>query len=489
MSKLRTEQEHLLELLLEKERRFKYNKLENWFPAEGKFRAELYPKHLAFINAGAKYRQRCFIAANQVGKTQSGGWEMAQHLTGKYQPTFKGKRFHHAVKAWGASKTTAVTRDAIQQALLGPMDDPGTGMIPKDDILQVVKKSGSGADVVEKIAVRHVSGGISTIHFKSYDMGREVFQGTSMDVIWLDEEPSDAKIYSECLTRIVATDGILYMTFTPLYGASDVVLSFLKDGQLPEGGIGESVPGKFVVNCSWEDVPHLGKDIKAQILASYSAHERDARSKGIPSLGAGAIYPFLEDDYVIDPFRIPPYYQKFYGLDVGWNVTAACFVAKDPNDGVCYVYNEYYGQKDQPIIHASAIKARGDFIPGFIDPGSRFASQKDGERLLDLYMQQDLRLQTANNAVEAGLIFVNQLMAAGRIKVFSSCQMFLKEIRGYHRDENGNIVKKYDHIMDAWRYAMFSGYDSGISEIDYYRDMEDENTFYSKESRDSITGY
>lgn len=487
--KSRTEQEELLELLLEKERRFKYNKLENWFPEVGPYRAELYPKHVAFMNAGKHYMQRCFMAANQVGKTQAGGCEMAQHLTGRYKPGFDGRKFFQPVKAWGVSKTTAVTRDSIQQSLLGTLDDPGTGMIPKEDILQIVKKSGSGADVVEKISVRHISGGISTIHFKSYDMGREVFQGTSMDVIWLDEEPSDPKIYSECLTRIVATNGIIYMTYTPLFGLSEVVLSFLKNGELPKGGIGESIPGKFVVNCTWEDVPHLDEKAKAQILASYSPHEREARSKGIPSLGAGSIYPYLEDTFVIAPFAIPANWPKAYGLDVGWNVTAATFIAKDPNTQKIYVYDEHYLSETKPIIHADSIKSRGDYLPGFIDPASRQGSQKDGEKLFDIYSEHGLRLNIANNAVEGGIAIVNQYLAAGLIKVFSTCSKFLEEFRLYHRTEDGKVVKKFDHLMDSWRYVMVSGLDGGISESEYYRDLEEEHGFYQNSQKDLITGY
>ena len=50
--------------------------------------------------------------------------------------------------------------------------------------------------------------------FKSYDQGREKFQTETLDLVWLDEEP-DEYIYTESLTRTNATNGIVYMTFTP----------------------------------------------------------------------------------------------------------------------------------------------------------------------------------------------------------------------------------------------------------------------------------
>lgn len=479
----------LAELLAEKQRRIQYNKLDHWFPKTGPYRYELYKKHIAFIAAGATFIQRAFIAANQSGKTQTGGFEMACHLTGLYPDWWMGKKFDRPVKAWGASKTITVTRDAIQQSLLGPPEDLGSGMIPKDLIIQLVKKPGSSADAFEKIAVRHITGGISTIHFKSYDGGRETFQGTSMDIVWLDEEPSDPKIYSECLTRLIATKGIIYCTFTPLFGVSEVVLSFLKEGKLPPNGVGEAVPGKFVVNCTWDDVPHLDEERKKILLAAYSHNEREARTKGIPTLGAGSIYPYLESDFVIAPFELPTGYTRFYGLDVGWNVTAATFCAKDTNTGTVYIYDEYYGKQAEAAIHAYNIKCRGQYIPGFIDPASRQSNQATGLKLLDIYQENGLYLSVADNAVEPGILAVAQFFAAGKLKIFSTCSKLLEELRMYHRDENGKIIKKNDHLVDAMRYAIVSGYDSGVSERDFAKEMALEDEFYCSGTRDTITGY
>jgi phage terminase large subunit-like protein len=47
--------------------------------------------------------------------------------------------------------------------------------------------------------------------------------------VWLDEE-CKADIYFECLTRTNETGGIVYMTFTPLLGWSEVVELFMGVG-------------------------------------------------------------------------------------------------------------------------------------------------------------------------------------------------------------------------------------------------------------------
>ena len=40
-------------------------------------------------------------------------------------------------------------------------------------------------------------------------------------------------VYGECLVRTMTTDGIVMLTFTPLAGMSDVVISFLPKEMRP----------------------------------------------------------------------------------------------------------------------------------------------------------------------------------------------------------------------------------------------------------------
>jgi phage terminase large subunit-like protein len=108
---------------------------------------------------------------------------------------------------------------------LGELGAQGTGSLPKDSIVDIMPARGVPG-LVDTILVRHVSGEVSRIGLKSYAEGREKWQGTSQHVIWLDEEP-EIGIYSEALTRIGTTNGIIYLTFTPLLGHSEVVRRFL----------------------------------------------------------------------------------------------------------------------------------------------------------------------------------------------------------------------------------------------------------------------
>jgi len=126
---------------------------------------------------------------------------------------------------------------------------------------------------------------------------------------------------------------------------------------------------------------------------------------------------------------------------------------------VIYLYSEHYRAHDEPHVHTEAIKQRGAWIPGAIDPASRGRSQRDGIQLLDLYRNAGLDLESAANAVEAGIFACEQLMYGGRLKVFTSLGNFYSEFRMYRRDQEGRIVKEFDHLMDAFRYLVMSGRD------------------------------
>ena len=478
----------LLELLEAKEQSIKYRKIDTLFPDFGPYRRALYPKHIEFMFSGAQYAQRAFIAANRVGKTLTGATEFVYHLTGQYPNWWKGKRFLNPVSTWAVGKTTQVTKEVLQQVLLGDLNDIGTGLIPRESIIGSPTRKPGVSDAVETVYIKHVSGGISKCTFRSYDQGREAFQGTYRHVIWLDEEPSDPGIYSECLTRTMndISRGIIIATFTPLLGLSDTVISFLPDGLYPDNGIVPGGQGKYVVQVTWNDVPHLNNEQKEELLKSYSTHEREARSKGVPSLGSGAIYPYADELIVINSFPIPNYWPKVYGLDVGWNMTAAVWIAQNPDTKELFVYSEHYQGQSVPAIHASAIKARGEWIFGTIDPASLGVSQADGQALYDLYSREGLNLEIAENSVEAGIFEVGQLMASGQLKIFDTCTNLLAERRIYRRDEKGKIIKKKDHALDALRYAVMARNDllNVEPDPDEYIYKHD-NGF----SRDPITGY
>jgi len=227
-------------VIAEKERRRSQRAFFRLFPDEDTVQPDgsiiharaKYGKHLEFFAAGSTYRERCFLAANRVGKTTAGGYELTCHLTGLYPKWWEGRRFTAPIRAWACGKTNETTRDIVQSALLGEIafadgrkTVSGTGMVP-GRLLGLPSWKQGVQDLIDTIKVKHVSGKWSMLGMKSYQQGRGSFEGTAQHVIWPDEEcPLD--VYGECVIRTATTNGLVMLTFTPLAGLTDTVLQFL----------------------------------------------------------------------------------------------------------------------------------------------------------------------------------------------------------------------------------------------------------------------
>jgi phage terminase large subunit-like protein len=440
-------------LLRHAEKMLAETKLEDYQP---------YPKQREFHKAGAdpKVRERLMIAGNQLGKTWSAGFETAMHLTGRYPDWWDGAYFPHPVAAWAAGVTGEVTRDSVQRVLCGRINAIGTGAIPADAINDKAMKRGV-ADAIDTLIIRHggggdVQAGESLLGFKSYDQGREKFQAETLDYVWLDEEPP-MDIYTEALTRTNATAGILAMTFTPLQGMSDVVKRFLV----------EKVAGTHVTTMTIYDALHYTDEQRASIIAAYPAHERDARSKGIPTLGSGRIFPVDDQLLKVKPFAIPEYWPRIAGVDFGWtHPFAAAWLAYDRDTDTVYLYDAYRVKEQTPEVHSITLRGKGPWIPvAWPHDGENKTSAGAGKPLAQQYRDAGVAMLkerathppqpgrdegTGGNSVEAGLMEILDRMLSGRFKVFEHLNDFFEEMRMYHR-EDGKIVKVDDDILDAVR--------------------------------------
>jgi phage terminase large subunit-like protein len=190
-----------------------------------------YHKHLDFFRLGKEFNERMLAGGNRSGKTVAGGYELTCHLTGRYPDWWEGKFFPHAIDAWTAGDTGKSVRDIMQTLLCGKPGDLeayGTGMIPGELLGRHTVKHGL-ADAFESVFVKHEpTGDWSSLQFKSFDQGRDAFQGTARHVIHLDEEcPMD--VYEESLLRTMTVDGIVYVTATPLQGLTDLMLAFMPE--------------------------------------------------------------------------------------------------------------------------------------------------------------------------------------------------------------------------------------------------------------------
>lgn len=428
-------------LLAEQRRRRTENRLAYYAP---------YAKQKEFHDAGATFRERLFRAGNQLGKTVAGGHEAAYHATGLYPDDWEGKRFDHPTQGWAAGVTSESTRDNPQRILLGRPGEYGTGTIPKHCIDKITSARGV-ADAVDSVTVKHVNGGLSRIAFKSYEKGQQKWQGETLDWVWFDEEPPQP-IYTEGLARTNATGGIVWTTFTPLQGMSEVVRRFLKDKS----------PDRHDTNMTIEDAEHYTEEERQRIINSYPAHERDARAKGIPTLGSGRIFPISEDAIKYEARDFPAHFVYVGGIDFGWDhPTAAVKVAWDRDADVVYVVNAYKQSEATPLIHAGALRNWGDMPWAWPHDGLQHDKQS-GIPLKDSYASHGLNMLPdratfldGSSGVEAGLMDMLERMQTNRLKVASHLVEWFDEFRLYHR-KDGKVVKEFDDLMAATRYAIMS---------------------------------
>ena len=416
-----------------------------------------YAKQMEFHALGATKRERLFLAGNQLGKTLAGAAEVAMHLTGRYPVDWPGRQWDRPTIWLAGSESYELTRDGVQRLLVGPPDKEeewGTGFIPASCIISRSRRMGV-SNALDTITVRHVSGGASTLMFKAYEQGRGKWQANTVDGVWFDEEaPED--VYMEGITRTNATQGMILMTFTPLLGMSSVVMRFLMDEN----------EDRAVITMTIDDAEHYTPEQRARIIASYPAHEREARTKGIPTLGSGLIFPILEEDILIEPFPIPDHWARIGGMDFGWDHPSAFVeLAWDKDADIIYVIKDYRKSQETPVLHAATVKPwgatkdGGQWLP-WAWPHDGNNDTAAGENLASQYRAQGLKLlperatfDDGTNSVEAGVIDMLDRMQTGRWRVFSTCTNWLEERRLYHR-KDGKIVKERDDTISASRYAM-----------------------------------
>lgn len=445
----RAEKEELALLLEEKARRLDANRYLRVF-------AGLYDWQQEFIARTATFSQCCLIAANRIGKTYTGTYIDAIHALGEYPENWPGHRFSHAPLIWCLGYSGEKTRDLLQNALAGRKlgDTFEGGLVPAERIIGYESMTGT-PNAVRTLLVRHASGDTARIQFWSYSQGQHALMGDDVDWFHIDEEPRDSAIYPQVLVRTASGDrgqgGRGILTFTPENGRTELVIQFM------------DTPGRaqFCMQKGWDDAPHLSAQVKEELLASFPAHQRGMRTKGVPMLGHGRIYDLAEEDLTCRPFEIPPHFRVIDGMDFGWDhPQAQVQLAHDLDNEMIYVTRAWKKSRVSPDEAWGATKAWASGVPTAWPVDGLQTEKGSGKEQKKYYAEAGFKLlgthatwPDGSNGVEAGIFEIRDLMLKGKFKVFSGLRDLLDELLQYHRDENGRIVKVRDDLLDAMRYA------------------------------------
>lgn len=410
-----------------------------------------YPKQREFLDILSHIK--VLLGGNQVGKSCTGSYEIGFHLTGRYPKDWKGIKFDRPVTIWVAGETSFRVRDTIQEKLFGEIGRYGTGFIPLDciDETLIIKKPGIPY-AIDRAQITHASGGKSSVQFFSYKQGREDFQGSTVDIIWFDEEPPEP-IYNECKMRVMVKGGYMFFTFTPLMGITPLYDNLMQD---------ESV-GKVWVSV--DDVTHIPLESLENAYAGMSEYEKQARKYGIATQGSGKVFQFDESEYVCEDFEISRHWRKIAGLDIGLShPTAAVALAIDDESGCYYIYREYCNAGSSPREHVAQLVNWG--LEFAMDPTAWNRQIGSRESTASMYQHEGLRIFKAFHDVDPSITKIRMLISEGRFWIFESLKNLLKELRTYRTREGADgkqkIVKINDDAIDAMRYAVMASAKAGM---------------------------
>lgn len=450
----RAERELLLAMLQERERRARVYRYRRMYTT-------LYAWQREFIANTADYSQVCLIAANRIGKTFTGTYMDAVHALGDYPDDWEGHYFNHAPLIWCLGYSGEKTRDLLQEPIIGKKDGSSFsgGLIPPEHIKGYESMAGT-PNALRTVYIRQIGGGDvqasdAAIQFWSYSQGQHALMGDSVDWFHIDEEPKDDEIFPQVLVRTATGDqqrgGRGILTFTPENGRTSLVIQFMDSPS----------PAQKYMQKGWDDAPHLSETAKANLLASFPAHQREMRTKGVPMLGHGRIYDLAEEAITCEPFDIPKHFRVIDGMDFGWDHPQAhAQLVFDPEGDMFYVTKAWKKEKTKPIEAWGAVKGWAATVPTAW-PADGLQTEKGSALQQKAYyveagfqmLDEQATWPDGGNGVEAGLFEIRDLMLSGRFKVFAGLRDLFDEFLQYHRKPDGHIAKVRDDILDAVRYA------------------------------------
>lgn len=415
----------------------------------------IHKKQLAF--AQSPHRNRWVFGGNRSGKTECGAVETVWLARGihLYRPN------RADCNGWVVSLSNAMSRDITQQKILS--------YLHPDWIQSVVMMSGRQSSpqngIIDFINVKNVTGGISRIGFKSCEMGRDKFQGTSLDFVWFDEEPPK-DIYEECKMRVFDKCGDIYGTMTPLLGLTWVYDQIFLNAQ--------NDPQIWHINMEWADNPYLDPAELQTLTATMTDAELQSRRYGKFRTTSGLVYPeFDQSIHCIDPFSVPKEWYNNLSIDPGLNNPLSCHFYAVDGDGKVFVIAEHYQAQQDITYHANAIqtlatqlgwhKNHSGHLEALIDSAATQRTLASQKSVTELFYQHGIAVNPkVNKDLYSGInrvkryLQINPQTNQPQLYIFKNCTHLIRELKGYWWG-NGDIPQKRDdHALDELRYFLMS---------------------------------
>ncbi len=264
------------------------------------------------------------------------------------------------------------------------------------------------------------------------------------------------EIYSELIARTTATDGLVFLSYTPLKGGGKLTYRFLN----------EYSPDRIDIRIDANDAKHISAERRAQLEESYLPHEREARIHGIPQLGIARVFPFPVES-LLRPIRadtdIKGWARWIVGIDFGYGhafAGALCAWVRDTEE--FFVVDGFKMERAEAFYHVRRIAGMCHGLRIRIAwPHDGLTHERgSGVALADVYRRLGapmLRTHAENKGggyhVEPAIEEMIGFMKRGQFAIASHMSELAEEILSYHRDEDYKIVRLRDDLISAVRYA------------------------------------
>ena len=430
-----------------------------------------------FFKTGLTSDRRGILAANRIGKTVSTCYEIAMHLTGNYPLWWEGRRYDKPVTIMAAGEGWEQVSKVLQAELLGTHDvkindNLGTGAIPLKNIKQATMRN-DGANCIS-CEIKHKNGYYSTLLFANYTQEVRQMQGFKLDIAVFDEQPPD-DFFSEVVTRTATTQGQVLCSFTPLKGLNGLVSKFWTNEK-----------GYEHIRVAWDDVPEYDlwgepfflKSTREALIIDYLPHERDARTKGIPVMGKGAVFQirnwptYKTGDY---DFKNSQGLCRVIALDLGLvnDSTVITLMYYDPNEQEAWLHTQIVvtgTEEANPMNYINHLMRPEVFgtpivLPADGNTQGRYTMSSQSIRTMfesyelnvhpDAIMNPPDEQGRRTNHKSFGINSMRQMLELGTLHVNENCTAFLKEAQNYFVDAHGRFSDP-DDCIDSARYALIA---------------------------------
>jgi len=254
------------------------------------------------------------------------------------------------------------------------------------------------------------------------------------------------------LSRLRSPGARLYGTTNP-----DGPYHWLKVNYLDKG-----LPHLKKWHFTLDDNPYLDPAYVTALKQEYTGLWYRRFILGEWCLAEGAVYDMWDEKaHVIDkpPAGLADSYM--IGIDYGTNNPCAFLKIGVRGDSVT-VENEYYyssTEKGKQLTDQQYSAKLKEFVGNF-QPRSIIIDPSAASFKVQLRNDGFHNLRDADNSVIDGIRLVSSMLQAGKLKVCKCCPNLIKEFSSYvwdaKKQEKGldEPVKKFDHALDALRYAL-----------------------------------